>query len=86
MYLDDTIDYEDYKHDYELYSTALKQLENSSTDEQPPNFAAAERITQHNFRETYESISQEEKRALWRTAIKEIRIDRNNNITSISFT
>ncbi len=86
MYLDDAIDYEDYKHDYELYSTALKQLEDTSIDEQPPNFVAAERITQHNFRETYESMSQEEKRALWRTAIKEIRIDRDNNITSISFT
>lgn len=86
MYLDDTIDYEDYKRDYELYSTALKQLEDTPIDEQLPNFAAAERITQHNFREIYENMSQEEKRALWRTAIKEIRIDRDNNITSISFT
>ncbi len=71
MYLDDAIDYEAYKRDYELYSTALKQLVDTSIDEQPPNFEAAERITQHNFRETYENMSQEEKRSLWRTAIKE---------------
>ncbi len=86
MYLDDAIDYDDYKRDYELYSTALKQLEDTLIDEQPPNLEAAERIAQHNFREIYENMSQEEKRALWRTAIKEIRIDRDNNITSISFT
>jgi len=86
LYLNDLIDLEEYRRDYELYSTALRQAEEISIEEQPPNFTAAERLTQKGFAERYKNLSREEKRALWRTAIKEIRIDRDNNITRISFT
>ncbi len=80
------IDLEEYKRDYEMYSTALKQAEEIPPEEQPPDFTAAERIVQKGFIDVYKNMSREEKRALWRTAIREIRIDGDNNITRISFT
>ncbi len=85
LYLNDMIDLEEYKRDYEMYSTALKQAEDIPPDEQPPDFTAAERIAQKGFIDVYKNMSREEKRTLWHTAIREIRIDGNNNITKISF-
>jgi len=86
LYLNDMIDLEEYKRDYEMYSSALRQAEEIPIEEQPPDFTAAEHMTQKGFVECYQKMSREEKRALWRTAVKEIRIDRDNNVTHISFT
>ncbi len=53
LYLNDLIDLEEYKRDYEIYSTVLKQAEEIPLDEQPPNFTAAERIAQKGFVDIY---------------------------------
>lgn len=84
LYVNDLIDIEEYKKDYQIYQAALNQLPDP-VEENPPDFSAVEAILQNNFRQIYETLTREEKRTLWRSAIKEIRIDSENNITGVSF-
>lgn len=84
LYLDDLISIEDYRKDYQIYTEALNNI-TDVVQQAPPNFSAVEKILTNDFREIYEDLSREEKRTLWRSAISEIRIDRDNNITGIIF-
>ncbi len=84
LYVNDLIDLEEYKKDYQIYTSALNQLP-EAVDEKPPDFSAIEALLQNNFKQIYETLTREEKRTLWRSIIKEIRIDSENNITGISF-
>lgn len=84
LYVNDLIDIDEYKKDYEIYTSALLKLPDAVI-EKPPNFAAAETILKKDFDKIYETLTREEKRTLWRSAIKEIRIDNDRNITGISF-
>lgn len=84
LYVNDLIDLAEYKKDYEIYTAALQQIQ-EPTVETPPDFAAVERILESDFRKIYDSLTREDKRSLWRSVIKELRIDNEKNITSISF-
>ena len=84
LYVNELIDIEEYKKDYEIYTAALRQLP-EPTSEAPPDFEAVEKLLQSDFKNIYESLTREEKRTLWRSVISEIRIDSENNITGISF-
>lgn len=84
LYVNDLIDIEDYKKDYQMYQAALNQLP-EPVEEKPPDFSAVEALLQNDFKQIYDTLTREEKRTLWRSAIKEIRIDSENNITGISF-
>lgn len=84
LYVNDLIDLEDYRKDYQTYTAALNQTLNQAKEE-PPDFEAIETVIGNNFGEVYRTFSREEKRTLWRSIIKEIRIDRDNNIISIVF-
>lgn len=84
LYVNDLIDIEEYKKDYQIYQAALNQLPDP-VDEKPPDFSAVEALLQNNFKEIYKTLTREEKRTIWRSAIKEIRIDSENNIMGISF-
>lgn len=84
LYVNDLIDIEEYKKDFQIYSAALQQLPEPVT-EQPPDFSAVEKLLQNDFKTIYDTLTREEKRTLWRSAIKEIRVDNDGNITGISF-
>ncbi len=84
LYVNDLIDIETYKKDYQIYTAALKQLP-EPVIETPPNFSALEQLLKKDFKNIYNTLSREEKRTLWRTVINEIQVDSENNITSISF-
>ena len=85
LYVNDLIDIEEYRKDYEIYASALEQMPNDKEMEQPPNFKVIERLLQSDFKNLYNTLTREEKRTLWRSAIKEIRIDNDYNITGIIF-
>lgn len=85
LYVNDLIDIEEYRKDYEIYTSALEQMPNDKEMEQPPNFKAIERLLQSDFKNLYNTLTREEKRTLWRSAIKEIQIDNDYNITGIIF-
>ncbi len=84
LYVNDLIDLEEYKKDYQAYQAALDQ-QPELVNEKLPDFSAIEKLLQADFKNIYETLTREEKRTLWRSVIKEIRIDRENNITGIFF-
>lgn len=84
LYVNELIDIEEYKKDYEIYTAALNQIPDAGQDP-PPDFSAVEQLLQSDFRSLYDTLTREEKRTLWRSVIKEIRIDNDQNITGITF-
>ena len=84
LYLNDLIDIEEYKKDYEIYTAALSQIPNEKKEE-CPDFKKIEKLLSSDFKAIYEKLSREEKRTLWRSVIKEIRVDNDYNITGITF-
>lgn len=84
LYVNDLISIEDYKKDYARYTEALQDIPDVII-EMPPDLSAVKRILDDDFKEIYGGLSREEKRALWRSIISEIRVDRDNNITGIIF-
>lgn len=84
LYLNELIDMEEYKRDYEALSL---QLEERPAQPSPPrpNFEAVEAFLAQDFRQIYDTLEREEKRTLWRPIIKEIRVDKNQQITGLSF-
>ena len=50
-----------------------------------PNFEAVEAFLSQDFRQMYDALERDEKRTLWRSIIKEIRVDKDQQITGIVF-
>ncbi|MCX4319040.1 recombinase family protein [Lachnospiraceae bacterium 38-14] len=84
LYVNELIDIEEYKKDYEIYNTALHQLP-ETIQEAPPDFEAARKLLTADFKEIYNTLTREEKRTLWRSVIDEIKIDNNSQVKSIFF-
>ena len=84
LYVNDLIDIEEYKKDYEIYTSALNQIP-IEQEEKRPDFESVKKLLTSDFKELYNTLTREEKRSLWRSVIKEIRIDNECNVTGISF-
>lgn len=84
LYVNDLIDIEEYKKDYEIYTAALKELPENNV-ETPPDFSKIHRLLDKDFKDIYNDLTREEKRTLWRSVIKEIRINSDREVTSIFF-
>ncbi|MGN0512724.1 MAG: recombinase family protein [Lachnospiraceae bacterium] len=84
LYVNELIDIDEYKKDYEIYTAALNQIPDAKIDP-PPDFAAVRRLLDNDFKSIYDTLTREEKRTLWRSVIKEIRIDNDQNITGVVF-
>ena len=84
LYVNELIDIDEYKKDYEIYAAALNNIQEVAP-EAPPDFSAVRKILDSDFRNIYNNLSREDKRTLWRSVISEIRVDRDNNITGINF-
>lgn len=85
LYVNDLIDMEEYKKDYETYSAALLKLDEAQIEEKKVDLSGVRQIVSKGFREIYDTLTREEKRTLWKSVLKEIRIDNDQNITGISF-
>lgn len=84
LYVNELIDLEEYRKDYEIYSAALRKLPDPA-QEAPPDFSAVRNILTADFKAIYDTLTREEKRTLWRSVIEEIKIDNDGNITGICF-
>lgn len=84
LYVNDLIDIDEYKKDYEIYTSALNNIQEVA-QEAPPDFSEVEKLLDKDFRNIYDTLTREEKRTLWRTVISEITVDNENNITGITF-
>lgn len=60
LYVNELIDIEEYKKDYEVYIAALHQISDAS-QETPPDFSAAKKLTKKDFRHKYDNMTREEK-------------------------
>lgn len=85
LYVNDLIDMEEYKKDYETYSAALFKLDEAQIEEKKVDLSGVRQIVSKGFLEIYDTLTREEKRTLWKSVLKEIRIDNDQNITGISF-
>lgn len=74
LYLNDLITLDEYKADRARY---LEEIEKLSDDPKPKDISGIKKMLEMNFEEVYPSLSVEERRELWRSIIKEIRVDRN---------
>lgn len=82
LYLNDLITLNEFKVDKEKYMEQLKQLE--SEDLRPvKDISNLKRFLKTDFESLYDSFTIAEKRELWRSIIKEIRVDHNKNIRII---
>lgn len=84
LYVNDLIDIKEYKKDYEIYMAALNKIP-ETVPVSPPDFSAVRKLLDNNFRNIYNTLTREEKRTLWRSVISEILIDKEGNITGITF-
>lgn len=84
LYMNEIIDLEEYRQDYEMYTAQLEEKLVPPSDKQP-NFESVNAILAKGFRSLYDSLAQEEKRTLWRSVIKEIHVDKERQITGIVF-
>ncbi|MBY7008958.1 site-specific recombinase [Clostridium botulinum] len=80
LYINDLIDIDMYKEDYERYTEILNTKEEKIEQR---NLQPLKDFLNSDFKSLYSSISREEKRLLWRGIISEIQIDCNNDITII---
>ena len=70
LYVNGFIDMEKYKADY----AALQSQIIESPVSEKKDLSAMKKFLESNFKEIYKTLSREEKQALWRSVIKEIRV------------
>ena len=78
------IDLEDYKRDYEALTALLVEVPAPRPLDRP-NFEAVEAFLAQDFRQIYNALERDEKRTLWRSIIKEIRVYKDQQVTGLSF-
>ncbi len=79
LYLDELIDKETYRKDYEKYAAVL--AETPAPANPVVDIEAVQNMLSEDFRKKYEKFSREERRTFWRGIIKKIVVDKDNHIT-----
>ncbi len=79
LYMDDLIDKETYRRDYEMYAAMLAEI--PAPVAPAVDIKAVQDVLSENIREKYEKFSPEERRTFWRGIIKKIVVDNDNHIT-----
>ena len=81
LYVNDLITLEEFKEDKAAYIAQIAELQDNS--EPVKDLTALREFMKMDIAGIYETMANEEKRYLWRSVIKEIRIDENRNIDII---
>lgn len=77
LYINDFITLEEYKQKHEFYKSKIIEDENLQEDLDVETYRKMLNI---NFEEKYINLDREDKRAFWRSFIKEIKIDHDCNV------
>lgn len=85
LYVNELIEIAEYKADYDMYTRQLNELEMPENEEPQINVDALNEFLMSDFKTIYAALDQLGKRALWRSIIREIRLDVDNNIVAIKF-
>lgn len=78
LYVNDLIDMESYRADYELYTSQL--AEDPTPPEPSVDFEALNAFIESDFKTIYKTLETEEKRILWRSVIKRIEVTPENGV------
>ncbi len=78
LYLDELIDKNTYRKDHDKYTAMLAEI--PAPVAPTVDVEAVQDMLSGNFREKYEKSSREERRTFWRSIIKKIVVDNQNNI------
>lgn len=85
LYLDDLIDKETYKNDYQDLKLELEVLESAKLSPPKHNLNALEEFLKLDIETIYKSLIEQEKRHLWLSIIDYIEIGNNKNDITIHF-
>lgn len=77
LYINDFITLEEYKQKHQFYKSKI--IEDESLQEEF-NIESYKKLLNINFEEDYQKLDREDKRAFWRSFIKEIKIDHDCNV------
>lgn len=78
LYLDDLIDKESYKLEYNSLTSQLENAASINSTDAPIN--NLQRLLEADIRELYNSMSLDERKTFWLGIIDKITVDKNNNI------
>lgn len=84
LYLDDLIDKDTYKLDYENLNKKLNNLKNTATFHKNKNFSKVQKIINLDINKIYSLLSVDEKRTFWINIIDKIYIE-NGEIKEVTF-
>ena len=87
LYVDGLIDKAEYMADHDMYVKQLETIEKECADiELPINIEHIKTLLESDFKAVYEHLtSPEDKQAFWRSIIREIRLDNDNNVVDIKY-
>lgn len=78
------IEWEYYDKEYQRIKSSLEAFEKCNY-EASRDFSRTETVFQSDFREQYEYMNDENRRAFWRSLIERIYINKNNEVTGVDF-
>ena len=85
LYIDDLIDKEEYKKDYEKYTSELNKLKNYNTNEPIlKDYSHLRKILDSDYKTIYNNLSIENKKKFWLSIIDKIYIE-NGEIKEVTF-
>ena len=87
LYVDGLIAKDEYMVDHDMYMKQLEEIEKEcEAIEQPANIDSIKAFLESDFRGVYQTLSTpEDRQAFWRSIIREIRLDNDNNVVAITF-
>jgi len=85
LYVNEAIDMEKYRRDYERYTAQLAEQPAPIQQESRPDFERLAQILSQDYRSIYDAMTREEKRTLWHSVIKELHINRDLEVVRIVF-
>ncbi len=83
LYLNDLINIEEYKADYEKYTAMLEEAQEQRSS--APDYRRARNVLCKGFQDAYRSSSKKERQQFWRSFIREIWINNDLEVTKIIF-
>lgn len=79
------VEWDYYTEEYDRIEKELKELLQMRNDTTPRDYAYLENLLASNFLNMYHQLSSENKRAFWRSTIREIHLNENNTVKYVDF-
>lgn len=85
LYVNDMIDMQEYKADYDMYMRQLEEIPEQPQLETPDRLERLQQFADSDFKSAYVGLDSTGKQSFWRSIIKEIWLDGDNNVVKIVY-